>query len=117
VFTHVCSVLLVVFGAQMEAWVGQLRAKLDEEFRSAESELRHSFSVEAEKILVEMANIAEIEHNTQLRSIMTTLQSEKNRRLTDAAKEVCLPLLSLLRPSYLRAPISAVTSRRLDAVH
>ena len=74
----------------MDAWVGQLKSKLDEEYRASEAELRHAFSVEAEKILIEMASIAELEHNNQLRDLVTALQSEKNRRLTEAAKEVCV---------------------------
>ncbi len=72
----------------------RLRARLDEEFGTAEAELRRSFETEAERILVEVANIAEAEFQQRLSVLSSELQQDKNRQLADATREVTSSLLS-----------------------
>ncbi len=96
----------------MDHWVGQLRLRLEEGYSGAETELRTAFASEAEKILVEMATIAELQHNEHLRALITTLQAEKSRKLAAAAQEVracvcdlwvgcvLLPSLGVLAPAF-----------------
>lgn len=75
-----------------------MKSKYAEDRRSAEEALRNTFTVEAEKILIELAAVVETENREKLVSLASELQQQKNDALSAAALEVCASLVLLARP-------------------
>jgi hypothetical protein len=99
--------------AQLELWVSKLKSKYAEDRKSAEEALRGTFTVEAEKILIELAAVVETENREKLVSLASELQQQKNAALSAAALEVrvrsgvaCTQRMCMRSKAWLAASVS-----------